>query len=166
MRRRGGDASPDFEELYRSSRDDLFAYVAALVRDRGVAEEVTAAAFERALRKRGSYASARGTPRAWLFGIARNAAYDELRRARRVLPVEEPGERDAAPGDSTAEVAVRRAALAVALGRLDDADRELVGLKFQAGLANAEIGAVLGISESNVGTRLSRAVARLREEMA
>ena len=165
MRRRGGDASLDFEALYRSSRDDLYAYVAALVRDRGVAEEVTATAFERALRKRSSYSAERGTPRAWLFGIARNAAYDELRRARRAVPVEEPEERDAAPGDPTADVAVRRAALAAALARLDDDDRELVGLKFQAGLANAEIGEVLGISESNAGTRLSRAVARLREEM-
>ena len=81
-----------------------------------------------------------------------------------MLPVEQPEERDAAPGDPTADVAVRRAALAAALARLDDDDRELVGLKFQAGLANAEIGAVLGISESNVGTRLSRAVAKLREE--
>ena len=165
MRRSSGDASPDFEALYRSSRDDIYAYVAALVRDREVAEEVTATAFERAFRKRTAYSAERGSPRAWLFGIARNAAYDELRRARRSVPVEEPEEREPAPADPTADVAVRRAALAAALARLGDDDRELVGLKFQAGLANGEIGAVLGISESNVGTRLSRAVARLREEM-
>ena len=36
------------EELYRSSRDDVFAYVFTLLRDRGAAEDVTALAFERA----------------------------------------------------------------------------------------------------------------------
>ena len=165
MRRRGGDEPVDFDALYRSSRDDVYAYVASLVRDRVLAEEVTAAAFERALRKRFSYSAGRGAPRAWLFGIARNAAYDELRRARRTTPVEEPQERVPASQDPTAEIAVRRAALAAALARLADDDRELIGLKFQAGLANSEIADVLEISESNAGTRLSRAVAKLREAM-
>ena len=167
MRRSSGDDPLDLEALYRSSRDDLYAYVVVLVRDRAAAEEVTAAAFERAFRKRSSYSPGRGSPRAWLFGIARNAAFDELRRARRTVPVAEPEERGAgSAADATAEVALRRAALAAALAKLDEGDRELVGLKFQAGLANGEIGAVLGISESNAGTRLSRAVAKLREEMA
>ena len=58
-----------------------------------------------------------------------------------------------------------RAALAGALARLSRDERELVTLKFEAGLANADIGTVLGISESNVGTRLSRVVAKLRAAM-
>ena len=44
-------------------------------------------------------------------------------------------------------------------------ERELIALKFEAGLANGDIGTVLGISESNVGTRLSRVVAKLRAAM-
>ena len=71
-----------FEQLYRASRDDVYAYVAGLLRDRVAAEEVTAAAFERAYRKRSRFDSRRGSARAWLFGIARNAALDELRRPR------------------------------------------------------------------------------------
>ena len=77
------DADLAFEELYRSSRDDLHAYVAGMLRDRAAAEDVTAAAFERAYRKRARFDPRRGTPRAWLFGIARNAALDELRRRGR-----------------------------------------------------------------------------------
>ncbi len=72
-----------FEELYRRSRDDVYAYVAGLLRDRPAAEDVTALAFERAYRRRRSFNPKRGTRRAWLFGIARNAALDELRRRRR-----------------------------------------------------------------------------------
>src|SRR3954466_486602 len=73
----------DFDALYRAARDDVFAYVATLLRDRAAAEDVTAAAFERAFRKQRSYDARRGTARAWLFTIARNAALDELRRRKR-----------------------------------------------------------------------------------
>jgi RNA polymerase sigma factor (sigma-70 family) len=163
--RRTADEEIDFESLYRTSRDDVYAYVAGMVRDQAAAEEVTAIAFERALTRRSSYRSGRGSPRAWLFGIARNAAYDELRRRGRTEPVADPEERHPPAGDSTADVAVRRAALADALGRLSHEERELVALKFEAGLPNADIGTVLGISETNVGTRLSRAVAKLRAAM-
>ncbi|MGH2923802.1 MAG: RNA polymerase sigma factor, partial [Solirubrobacterales bacterium] len=93
-----------FEELYRSSRDDVYAYVAGLLRDRSAAEEVTAQAFERAWRKRRRIRAERGSPRAWLFGIARNAALDELRRRSRhaALP-DDPSE---AAADSPAGNAV------------------------------------------------------------
>jgi RNA polymerase sigma factor (sigma-70 family) len=163
--RRTAGEEIDFESLYRTSRDDVYAYVAGMLRDRASAEEVTAVAFERALTRRSSYRRGRGSPRAWLFGIARNAAYDELRRRGRTEPVADPEERHVGSGDTTADVAVRRAALAAALGRLSRDERELVALRFEAGLSGAEAGAVLGISESNVGTRLSRAMAKLREAM-
>ena len=42
-------------------------------------------------------------------------------------------------------------------------DRELIALKFHAGLNNAEIADVLGVSPSNAGTRVHRALTRLRE---
>src|ERR687892_859 len=77
------DADAAFEALYRSSRDDVYAYAAGLLRDRAAAEDVTAAAFERAFRRRSRFDPRRGSARAWLFGIARNAALDELRRRHR-----------------------------------------------------------------------------------
>jgi RNA polymerase sigma-70 factor (ECF subfamily) len=80
--------------------------------------------------------------------------------------VANPGDRGEPDGDTTAEVALRRAELSTALATLSRDERDLVALKFEAGLANAEIGSVLGISESNVGTRLSRVVGRLRTAMA
>ena len=46
---------------------------------------------------------------------------------------------------------------------MDPRDRELIALKFHAGLSNEEIAGVLGISESNAGTRVHRAVTKLRE---
>src|ERR1700744_1973155 len=91
-----GDAVLAFDQLYRSSRDDVYAYVASLLRDGPAAEEVTATAFERAYRKRRRFDPSRGEPRAWLFGIARNAALDELRRrGRQVELAAEPEDADA-----------------------------------------------------------------------
>ena len=156
------DAEATFEALYRSSRDDVYAYVAGLLRDRSAAEDVTAAAFERAYRKRSRFDPRRGTPRAWLFGIARNAALDELRRRRRHTElVDEPLDESAAP-DERAEVGLRRAALRAALAELSPRERELIALKFFAGLSNAEIADVLDVSETNAGTRLHRTIQKLR----
>src|SRR6187200_521253 len=80
----------DFDALYRDARDDVFAYAATLLRDSAAAEDVTALAFERAYRRRSRFDASRGTPRAWLFGIARNAALDELRSRKRAATAELP----------------------------------------------------------------------------
>jgi len=153
----------DFERLYRSSRDDVYAYAAGLLRDRTAAEDVTAAAFERAYRKRSRFNVERGSARAWLFGIARNAALDELRRRGRqaelgVDPVDVASVPDR--GDQRSEL---RLLLDGALSKLEARERELIALKFFAGLSNAEIGRVIGISASNAGTKLHRTMDKLRE---
>lgn len=151
-----------FEALYRANRDEVYAYVAGLLRDRTAAEDVTALAFERAYRKRRRFDPARGSARAWIFGIARNAALDELRRRQRSARLAADPEDDRAAVAEDAEVALRRAALREAIGSLEPRERELVALKFFAGLANSEIAAVLGVSESNAGTRLHRTIEKLR----
>jgi RNA polymerase sigma-70 factor (ECF subfamily) len=161
---RGPAPALDFEALYRTARDDVYAYVFTLLRDRAAAEDVTAAAFERAYRRQRTYSPARGSARAWLFGIARNAALDELRRRKRAAALAaEPADLDARPPDDAAETALRRAAVRAALAGLEPRERELIGLKFHAGLDNAEVAAVLGVSVSNAGTQLHRAMTKLRE---
>ena len=157
------NVTASFDALYRSSADAVYAYAASLLRDRSAAEEVTAAAFERAFRKQRSFDPRRGTQRAWLFGIARNAALDELRRRKRSaeLTAEPAGDEPAPEGE--AEAAERRATVRAALATLEPRDRELIALKFHAGLNNAEIADVLGVSASNAGTRVHRALTRLRE---
>jgi RNA polymerase sigma-70 factor, ECF subfamily len=60
-------------------------------------------------------------------------------------------------------LALRRETVRAALASLDGRERDLIALKFAGGLSNAEIARVLGMSESNAGTRLHRTITKLRE---
>jgi RNA polymerase sigma-70 factor, ECF subfamily len=153
-----------FAELYERTFPRVYAYVASLLRDGSAAEDVTAQAFERAYRKRRSYRPARGSMDAWLFGIARNAALDELRRRKRRATLEvDPEDTGSSAPEDHAEFALRRETVRAALASLDGQERDLLALKFAGGLSNGEIARVLRMSESNVGTRLHRTITKLRE---
>ena len=142
-----GASAETFEALYERTHRKVYAYVASLVRDRAAAEDVTAQAYERAYRRRRSCRAARGSVDAWLFGIARNAALDELRRRKRraTLEADQPDPAAVAPEDH-AESALRRAAVRAAVAELSGAERDLIALKFAGGLSNAEIARVPGPS--------------------
>ena len=157
-------AASSFDALYRDCARDLYAYVHTLLGDDASAEDVTALAFERAYRRRESFDERRGSRRGWLFGIARNAALDELRRRSRTAPLigELPDELTPAP-EEEADLALRRSTVRAALAALPSRDRELVALKFHGGLSNAELATLLGTSETNAGTRVHRAVTKLRK---
>jgi RNA polymerase sigma factor (sigma-70 family) len=160
----GAAPAEGFAELYERTFPRVYAYVASLLRDRSAAEDVTAQAFERAYRKRRSYRPARGSMDAWLFGIARNAALDELRRRKRRATLEaDPEDTGSPPPEDQAELSVRRETVRAALAGLDGQERDLIALKFAGGLSNGEIARVLRLSESNVGTRLHRTITKLRE---
>ncbi len=155
-----------FDALYRESVADVHSYALSLLGDRASAEDVTALAFERLLRAQSRLDPRRGSPRALLFTIARNAALDELRRRKRRQPAAPSAEESLAaaalPGSDPEDVE-RRDSVRRALAQLSPRDREVVLLKFHGQLTNAELARALGISESNAGTRLHRALERLRE---
>jgi RNA polymerase sigma-70 factor, ECF subfamily len=153
-----------FAELFARTHESLYAYAAAFTLDRAAAEDVVQRAFELAYARRESFRPELGSADAWMFGIARHVALDERRRMTR-RPAPAPGT-DAAHdrgADGGLEGTDRRDALFAAVRTLHEQDREVIALKFWADLPNVEIAALLGCSESSVGTRLHRAIARLRE---
>src|SRR5271155_5252806 len=164
---RGSLDDATFNALFHACAADVHAYAISLLGDRAAAEDATALAFERLYRSRSRLDHRRGTPRAWLFSIARNAALDELRQRRRRsrydLGEDPPDDRVSADALEDVE---RRATVGEALASLPLRERELVLLKFHGQLSNGELARALGISESNVGTRLHRALTRLREHCA
>jgi RNA polymerase sigma-70 factor, ECF subfamily len=163
MRRAASLDEAAFDELFRGCARDVHGYAISLLGDRQAAEDVTALAFERLFRTRARLDPSRGSARSWLFAIARNAALDELRRRGRApLAEPEPEQLRDESSEQAIEQVERRAALQVAMGTLTLREQEIILLKFHGQLSNAELGRALGISESNAGTRLHRALASLR----
>jgi RNA polymerase sigma-70 factor (ECF subfamily) len=138
----------------------VYAYVAYRIGDGPDAEDVTSAVFERALRYQNSYDRHKGTPLAWLVGIARREIDSTLGSQ---LPLQGGDEEVelAAPGD-LAEDSVRRLSVAAAVEHLDRRDRELIALRYGADLTARQIGELLGMQTNAVEVALHRALARLR----
>src|ERR1700755_3435714 len=72
-----------FESFYRMHVEDVLRFIARDVSDPHLAADLTADVFLAAIQAAPRYRAARGAPRAWLFGIARNVVAGELRRAAR-----------------------------------------------------------------------------------
>jgi RNA polymerase sigma factor (sigma-70 family) len=137
----------------------VYAYVAYRIDEGSEAEDVTSEVFERALKYRASYDSSRGEPIAWLLGIARHCLHDRAVGARRDASLEEWD--DVSPQDVERE-AVQHVTLDAALQSLDERGRELIALRYGAGLKAREIAAVLGIKTNAVEVALHRVLAQMR----
>ena len=141
----------------------LYNYFRYRLGDEVVAEELTSTVLEKAWTKRHRYRKDRAAFSTWLFAIAQNEVVAYLRKRRIILPISmaEP------VADETHEDLTEKlqdlAHLSRLLANLPERERELVSLKFGADLNNREISAVTGLSESNVGTILSRVLQKLRE---
>lgn len=155
----------DFEVLYRAELPRIYNFFRYRVGDGPVAEDLTAETFEKAWRNRHRYRRDLSAFSTWLFNIARRVAVDHYRRHRPQLPLDDLG--SLAAEETLEDVAQRQAdfaRLSVLLARLADRDRELVALKYGAGLTNRTIAGLTGLSESNVGVILHRAVQELRQQ--
>lgn len=139
----------------------VYAYVAYRLGDGPDAEDVTSATFERALRYRSSFDPRRGEPLSWLLGIARReiGSYFVQRRSY--------GESDLEPADphGLADDADVRLDLTAALRTLDEAERELIALRYGADLTARQIGEVLGRKTNAVEVALYRVLGKLRREL-
>ena len=130
-----------------------------------VAEDLTAVTFEKAWRARERYDKDRAAFGTWIFTVARNVAVDHYRSERATVPLDEAAELHG--GATPEELAERRSdedRLGRLLARRDDRERELLALKYGSEFTNRDIARMTGLSESNVGTILHRAVEALRAE--
>jgi RNA polymerase sigma-70 factor, ECF subfamily len=147
-----------FERLYAAYYRDVFRYVLALTRSVDDAEDVTADTFERAFRH---WADVPERPLPWLLLTSRHITTDRWRRARRLgqlLLARGPSGPGVASNPDPEFAAWFDALSSVLTGR----QREVLILRYQRDLTDADIGAVMGLSESGVRSLLARALVALR----
>jgi RNA polymerase sigma-70 factor (ECF subfamily) len=134
------------------------------VNDEALAEDLTAATFEKALTHLDQLRSA-GAFGGWLFRIARNELAQHYRRRRTVVSWEAVADRpdDGPAVEAQAERSEALSRLLQALRTLPERDQEVIGLKFLAGLKNGEIGEAMGLRSGHVAVILYRAIRRLRD---
>lgn len=164
----GAAEAPDWEAVYAAQLPRVYNFFRYRTGDPQLAEDLTATTFEKAWRHRDRYRREVAAFSTWLFAIARNVAADHARRQRPTVPLEavppETAEEPAGQPEAAAQRRQTLARLAGLLRRLPERERDLLALKYGAELTNREIARLTGLSESNVGTVLSRAVGKLRAE--
>ena len=145
----------------------VFRYIQYRVSNIQLTEDLTATTFEKALVSFGKYSSDKAKFSTWIFSIARNVVIDHYRVTgrRMTIPLEEASEvssRDLSPEE---ELLKREELerLQICLTGISPDEQEIIRLKFGAELNNRQIAKMLCLSESNVGTRLYRAVRKLRD---
>jgi RNA polymerase sigma factor (sigma-70 family) len=168
-RARGGEIVA-YEELVRRYQD-VAVRTAHLFAPDGDAEDATQEAFVKAHAALARFRI--DAPfRPWLLRIVANEARNRRRSATRrtglALRVGEDRRRDdAAPSPVSAVLAgERRSELLQAVNGLRDEDREVIAVRYFLDLSEAEAAMTLGIPRGTVKSRLSRALGRLREQMA
>lgn len=144
------------ERLYRETGPQLLAYFGRRHRSAQLAEDLLQETFAAVIRRPDGLRSA-ASPRAYLFGVARNLSLEAYReRAMAELPVELPFE----PSESRADARLDQ--MREAILKLTPALREVLELRLQSELSYDEIAMVLAVPVGTVRSRLHHAVKQLR----
>jgi RNA polymerase sigma-70 factor (ECF subfamily) len=170
---RDGDEGA-FDALFRRWAARLLRYLARMVQEPAVAEELVQEVFLRVHRARERYApGARFST--WLFTIATNLARNELRRPQQRVREQSLDEGADGPafelaggGPRADDVAHARrvgASLEAELAALPDRQREALWLAAVEGFSYAEVAGMLATSESSVKALVHRARATLAERL-
>ena len=138
-----------------------------IARDPSLAQDAVQEAFVRVWRRAGVFDPRRGSARAWLLRIVRNAAIDLLRSERAKLGAARRADEESAPDsprrpDDAAASAQRSSRLRAALGQLSEDQKRVIEIAYFEGLSHSEIATREGIPLGTVKSRLHEAVARLR----
>ena len=162
-------SAQEFIALYDELFPRIYTYVRYRCNDLTMADDLTASIFEKALNYLDTYQSSIAPFGAWVFGIARNEINKYLRDLSTQKSLDIEAIRDHPDQKPTPEEAlIERESyheLFSAMVVLDNRERDLLGLKFASRFTNRQISEITGLSESNVGVIVYRAIHKLRMEL-
>lgn len=147
-----------FLDTYEPLRSHLYRYCRHLTRSPWDAEDLAQEAMARAFVTLGQMGDAPPNPRAWLFRVASNLWFDQLRRRRREEPL---GEHD--PTTTARDPRISREAAGTLLGQLSPQERAAVVLKDAFDLSLEEIAEALSTTMGAVKAALHRGRGKLVE---
>jgi RNA polymerase sigma-70 factor (ECF subfamily) len=157
---------PEIADRLEAEIPRLRRYAHALTRNAVRADDLVQSCLVRALAKRHLWQE--GTDlRAWLFTILHNQHVNDIRRSARggtEVPVEDIAA--ALPIGENATGALQLRDLHRALGRLPEAQRQVILLVGLEGMAYEQVAQILNIPIGTVRSRLSRGRETLRELMS
>lgn len=169
---RWGEDPDAFEAFYREQIDAVENFVTRRVGDRELAADLTADIFVASIESAGTYDAGRGTPTAWLFGIARVVVASRFRRTERERrATARLRGRELLELDETARIDDRIAAheqsrlLFAAIERLPAGERAVLELVALDELSIGEAASALGVSDVTARVRLYRARRRMTREL-
>lgn len=164
-------AQEAFERLFDSEYRRVASVAFRITRDADDAEDVAQEVFAQLARSRDAYSA---KARAWLYQAAVHTALNTVRGRRRRAEREArefrlrgPIDSGCGSADDPESLAIRRAETAMlrsALLRIAPKDAEILALRY-GGLSYREIGDVIGVDATHIGTRLARAERALKREI-
>jgi RNA polymerase sigma-70 factor (ECF subfamily) len=148
------------ERLLDVHQRKVFRMALAILRDPGMAEEITQEVFLKAWRAFPSY-DGRAAPSTWLYTIARNACLSAARSQsyRRTTPIEAVAE-PAAPNGAAPDLVLEQA-----LSRLPETARHVITLFYYEQRSIKEVAAMLDLPEGTVKSHLHHARRALAKAM-
>src|SRR5580765_1121450 len=157
-----------FGELYDFYLPRIYGFVFRRVQEHSVAEDLTAATFQRALETLRHREFRNDSFGGWLYRVASNAVIDHVRRGSRLTHLDGTDGSSGSVGSvgDAFAAALDAAELRAALERLAPAHRQVIALRFYDDLSADEASTVLGCSRATFAVRLHRAIAALRGAMA
>jgi RNA polymerase sigma-70 factor (ECF subfamily) len=157
-----------FGRIFDAYAAPVHRFIASRVHRPSDAEDLTQLVFVKALEALPRYES-RGIPfGGWLFRLARNAIIDQIRTHKDHLPLlaAVTRETDEAGPEQRAALSEDLDRLAEALKELTDDQREVIELRFFAGLSVLEAAMVMGRQEGTIRGLQFRAIQSLRRTLA
>jgi len=153
--------------LYEQYYDSIVRYIFIRINDQSEAENLGGDVFLKALQSLDSFKGRTEQMRAWLFRIAHNLVVDYLRKMskRKTVSLSNVEVRDKVSTEETVETKLEMERLSNALKQLTPAQREVIGLRFFAGLSSDEVSKILGKSSGAVREMQHAAVETLRKQM-
>lgn len=153
------------ERLHADHGAALYAWAVGRVADRRDAEEIVAETLVRAWRRYDQFDPERGSERAWVFGIARNAAADSFRRSQRHLSVVDEEVASGLVDDDETERVATESIVHDALAELPEHHRVVIVEGFFFGRTSTQIAEVLGVPAGTVKSRMYYGMRALRSAL-